>query len=86
MARTASLILRSRVWEWLRKTLRASCWVMVLAPWRIPPAATLEVDRAQHARQVHAPVAEEPAILRGEHRLAHHFGNLRQRHRDCGSR
>jgi len=47
----ASRIFRSTVCEWLRNALRASCWLMVLAPCRMSPAATLEKSaRATPAR------------------------------------
>ncbi len=41
--------LRSRVRSFVRNMLRASCWVIVLPPWRMPPAflfsmAALPID------------------------------------------
>ena len=59
-----------------RKKLRATCIVMVVAPWRLPPARGWR-GGAQHADVVDAPVLVEALVLGGEHRVLHDLGDLR---------
>ena len=65
----------------VRKKLRASCWVIVLAPTRYDACpAQVGHQRADDADRVDARMAVEAAVLDGQHRLLHVGGNGRERH------
>ncbi len=65
-----------------RNTLRATCWVIVLAPPVVALfAANVRDHRADHADRIEAGVLVEAAILDREHRLLHARRDRRQRHR-----
>jgi hypothetical protein len=61
--------LRASVFSRVRKKVRATCIVMVLAPSRRP--RTLAIAGPGHADVVHAPVLVEAVILGGEDRRLH---------------
>jgi len=65
-ARSASYSLRVAVFSEERKKLRATCMVMVLAPWRRPASDEVGVGRAQHAYIIDARVLIEALVLGGE--------------------
>ena len=67
-ASSISLNLRVRVFSLERKKLRATCIVMVLAPWRTPPATKLEQRGPHDADVVDAAVLVEALVLGGEDR------------------
>ena len=62
-AMITSCALRCRLRSDDRKLVLASCWVMVLPPWRTPPALHVGDHRAADAARVDAPMAVEAAVL-----------------------
>ena len=78
-ASTASRALRLRERSRERKSVRASCWVIVLAP-SVPPARAQVVrERAGDGYRIDAMMAEKPVILDGHDRRAQRRGNALER-------
>ena len=62
MAMMISLALRAMLLSWDRKRLRASCWVMVLAPWTLP-FSTMSIQRAVVISASHNPFMDNDDVV-----------------------
>ena len=67
----------------VRNMSRATCMVMVLAPWRMPPARSVGERRAQNALPINAVVPEKAVVLGGEEGLDELRRQLVVAHRDA---
>jgi hypothetical protein len=56
--------------------LRATCMVMVDAPWTLGFAQRWPAPPAQHSEVVHATVLVETRIFNGQYGIGHDFGNF----------
>ena len=65
--------------------MRASCWVIVLAPSTAAPRRRLCSGGAAHRERVDSPVAPEAPVLGRDDRLAQRGGDLRERDVDAAA-
>ena len=63
----------------VRKKLRATCMVIVQAPWRTPAGHEIRHRGARHADVVDAAVVVEALVLGGEDRVDHRLGDVLDR-------